>query len=91
MTNHILCNIAKSGKVNQYLCQSYRTSCCGCLSYLHHRNYPFSINNYLLEIQSHFLILQYLTKKPKCMLVMPDALLTNLATDCGGILSEIYT
>lgn len=52
--------------------------------------FSVEINNYWLEIQSHFLILQYLNKKPECMLVMPDASVTNLATDCGGILSEIY-
>lgn len=52
--------------------------------------FSIEIKNYPLEIPSHFLILQYLTKKPECMLVIPDALVTNLATDCVGILSEIY-
>lgn len=84
MTNHILCNIAKSEKVNQYLCQSWRIPCCVGLTF------SIEINNYWLEIQTHFLILQYLNKNSECMSVMPDALVTNLAKDCGGILSEIY-
>ena len=44
-----------------------------------------------LEIQSQFLILWYLTKKPEHTLAMQKTLLTNLlATDCRGILSETW-
>lgn len=49
-----------------------------------------AIKNYPLEIQSPILILQYLTKKLERILVIHDALITNLATGCGGILSETY-
>lgn len=42
-----------------------------------------------LEIQSQFLILKCMTKRPEHILVMHKTLVTNLATNCGDILSEI--
>ena len=91
MTNHTLCNIAKFKKWPIFMSKLKESIPCGFVLPSAQWLTTTPVPHAPLEIQSQFLILWYLTKKPEHTLAMQKTLLTNLlATDCRGILSETW-